>query len=648
VKQLIISLVKVIDEAKLKTTRVLKNQAKKVNQRKPKSDEEKESNARKVARLNEEISHITESKPSELVNFFTTSEQSTEQVIQAEHKNGGNIDTKLRANVKLSEHESVSTLIQKFRSSHTEWKTELQPILQSIDISTLIQQNLSDDKSPQKTTDKKEKKKKDRKKKEKATKDAGEKGGNDKNTSKKDKKTKNAAEKGGNDKNTSKKDKKTKNDGKELKKAKQSLQKENSDPIAAENENPNVEQNSDSEDENEQMSDAEDEENSDLNDDTSDINGENSDSNDSSDINDIDDGEIKDGEMSEQNTDEEQFVSTFKSLLEQYQGGTVGAPTLYKKDKDDLKKVTKKSGDVLVKVLNIRGKEDGSADDDETDSDQSDEDSDQSENDSDKSDNDSDKSDKISKNKKANKASKSSFFVGGYSDDEDINGYLEETRTNSTFLTGRDLKDEDFKPDDRETYFQFSNELEPNHMSIGERGDEGGLESSGILKVTNGEARGHSHYKGSYRGKGERGGSRGRGERGGFRGRGEHRGSFRGGDRGGFRGRGEHRGSFRGGDRGGFRGRGRGSYSAGFDKEQNPDKDVHPSWAAKQSQKKSIEPFQGKKTVFGDDGNETSYEPAEKRAKLPEKNVHPSWAAKQSQKKSIEPFQGKKIVFGDD
>ena len=119
------------------------------------------------------------------------------------------------------------------------------------------------------------------------------------------------------------------------------------------------------------------------------------------------------------------------------------------------------------------------------------------------------------------------------------------------------------------------------------------------------------------------------------------------------------RGSDRGG-RGGFNRGGRerdgGDWSSsnnntfGGKRESADDEQLHPSWAAKKRAKmQSVAEFQGKKTVFGDDGGESKVvETRNYSAPQVDKNVHPSWAAKQNQKTSIKPFAGKKTVFGDD
>ncbi|CAD7092125.1 unnamed protein product [Hermetia illucens] len=83
---------------------------------------------------------------------------------------------------------------------------------------------------------------------------------------------------------------------------------------------------------------------------------------------------------------------------------------------------------------------------------------------------------------------------------------------------------------------------------------------------------------------------------------------------------------------------------------------LHPSWAAKQRQKR-IEPPQGSKIVFDDEGNTASKVVNSKSKESSVKSVpksdskeklHPSWEAKQKLKPSIAQFTGKKIVFDDE
>merc|ERR1719244_8790 len=79
------------------------------------------------------------------------------------------------------------------------------------------------------------------------------------------------------------------------------------------------------------------------------------------------------------------------------------------------------------------------------------------------------------------------------------------------------------------------------------------------------------------------------------------------------------------------------------------DPNLHPSWAAKKKAHQSFAKFEGKKIKFDDGASSTSSvtktnhnassQPLSKDPKL-----HPSWAAKQSQKASIQTFQGKKMV----
>ena len=94
-------------------------------------------------------------------------------------------------------------------------------------------------------------------------------------------------------------------------------------------------------------------------------------------------------------------------------------------------------------------------------------------------------------------------------------------------------------------------------------------------------------------------------------------------------------------------------------KDNSSDPNLHPSWAAKKKAKSEVVQFQGKRTVFddaGEGGGVKEYTSGGKEYKSEakkstgggeEKGLHPSWAAKQSQKAKILPFQGKKTVFED-
>lgn len=81
------------------------------------------------------------------------------------------------------------------------------------------------------------------------------------------------------------------------------------------------------------------------------------------------------------------------------------------------------------------------------------------------------------------------------------------------------------------------------------------------------------------------------------------------------------------------------------------DDNLHPSWKAKQ-RLKEIKPFQGKKIVFGEEGEQVQVKTPkvvvqEKKTTQPSQDpdLHPSWLAKQKAKPTIAEFTGKKIKF---
>ena len=78
---------------------------------------------------------------------------------------------------------------------------------------------------------------------------------------------------------------------------------------------------------------------------------------------------------------------------------------------------------------------------------------------------------------------------------------------------------------------------------------------------------------------------------------------------------------------------------------ENKNNDLHPSWAAKKTQKINISNgIQGKKIIFDQDHGSDIAVPKV----VDGKNLHPSWAAKkESNRAGIQPFQGKKMVFDD-
>ena len=84
------------------------------------------------------------------------------------------------------------------------------------------------------------------------------------------------------------------------------------------------------------------------------------------------------------------------------------------------------------------------------------------------------------------------------------------------------------------------------------------------------------------------------------------------------------------------------------------EKNLHPSWVAKQNmknQKKVILGAQGNKIKFGDDDepHQILSTPIVKYVKQGDTSdkLHPSWIAKQQQKVTIKEFQGTKIKFDD-
>lgn len=83
---------------------------------------------------------------------------------------------------------------------------------------------------------------------------------------------------------------------------------------------------------------------------------------------------------------------------------------------------------------------------------------------------------------------------------------------------------------------------------------------------------------------------------------------------------------------------------------KSEEKEFHPSWIAKQNQKKVVLGAQGSKIKFGDDDEPLAPPaPIVKYVKQGESadKLHPSWLAKQKQKQTIKEFQGTKTTFDD-
>jgi len=197
---------------------------------------------------------------------------------------------------------------------------------------------------------------------------------------------------------------------------------------------------------------------------------------------------------------------------------------------------------------------------------------------------------------------------------------------------------------------------------VGNNGHENSNRGRGRGEFENGRGRGGFQQRGRGRGDSQSTGS-GKGDWF-FQQRGRGRGDFqqRGRGRGDFQSTGSGRGDFQGSGRGKTFTESRGGgnfrqpeYNVGTNKAADVDNNLHPSWAAKKRTNTTIAKFEGKKIKFGDDGDSVksvkpSYnQPTAKPSSVagPTEKIHPSWAAKQNQKSSIQAFQGKKVVFGD-
>jgi len=331
--------------------------------------------------------------------------------------------------------------------------------------------------------------------------------------------------------------------------------------------------------------------------------------------------EERGSEESEDETDsgdEEIFVSSLKEALKM--SGDAPSKKEQKPATEKPGKINKKSGEVLVKVLDLKNVEDNDESEDE--------------------------STKLVETDNSKKKI-SSFFMGGESESEEDNeGEFEEEE----LAYGEDV-------------LQMRQESLKNKFQKEGRagvGLNGRFDKGGRGRGNEGRGRGNDG-RGRGRGNDSRGRGRGNGKFENSRGRG--RGDFdRGRGRGDFQMRGRGRGDFNRGGRGKSFNESRGGdfTSPSINntvpvKSTEVDTNVHPSWAAKKRQSTTIAKFEGKKIKFGDDGgsvnsSKPAYVPPVVKAPpsaAPAEKLHPSWAAKQNQKSSIQAFQGKKVVFGD-
>jgi len=342
-----------------------------------------------------------------------------------------------------------------------------------------------------------------------------------------------------------------------------------------------------------------------------------------------DDRESDESDDETDSGDEGIFVSSLKEALKLSHDG----PSVEEHIQSDEKPgtINKKSGEMLVKVLDLQNAEEDCAAEDrsaevvETD---------------------------LSKKKI------SSFFVGGESESEEEKGNSDEEE----LFYGEDALE--MRQEALRNKFQ-----KEGRAGVGLNGEKGLFRGRGGNDGGRGRGLGDDHGRGRGIGNGhDNGRGRGRGEfdksrgRGDFHIRGRGTGDFHRGGRGDF-----HRGGRGAGD---FQRGGRGKYFNESNRtEQTPsvfessapvrnadvDNNLHPSWAAKKRASTTIAKFEGKKIKFGDDGGSVnSYKPVNippvVKAPVnaaPAEKLHPSWAAKQNQKSSIQAFQGKRVVFGD-
>jgi len=321
--------------------------------------------------------------------------------------------------------------------------------------------------------------------------------------------------------------------------------------------------------------------------------------------------------------DEEIFVSSLKEALKMSEDG----PTKTEKEPATEKpgKINKKSGEMLVKVLDLKNVEDKDESDDE--------------------------SSKLVETENSKKKI-SSFFVGGESESEEEN---DEEFEEEELAYGEDVLQ--MRQESLKNKFQ-----KEGRAGVGLNG-RGGFVKGGRGRGNEGERGRGNDDRGRGRGRGSDNRGRGRGNGKFENSRGRGRGDFdRGRGRGDFQTRGRGRGDFNRGGRGkSFNESRSGDFSSPSINTSVPvksaevDTNVHPSWAAKKRQSTTIAKFEGKKIKFGDDGgsvnaSKTAYvSPVVKAtpSAAPAEKIHPSWAAKQNQKSSIQAFQGKKVVFGD-
>ena len=319
--------------------------------------------------------------------------------------------------------------------------------------------------------------------------------------------------------------------------------------------------------------------------------------------------------------DEEIFVSSLKEALKM--SGDVPSNEEQEPATEKPGKINKKSGEMLVKVLDLKNVEEQDASEDES-------------------------STLVETDNSKKKIS--SFFVGGESEsEEEADGEYDE----ESLAYGEDV-------------LQMRQESLKNKFHKEGRAGVGLNGRGGFVR---GRGRDNEGGRGRGRGSDDRGRGRGRGnDRGRGNGkfdnsRGRGRGDFdRGRGRGDFQMRGRGRGDFNRGGRGTSFNESRGGNFTSSSinnsvpmKSTEVDANVHPSWAAKKRQNTTIAKFEGKKIKFGDDGgsinsSKPAYVPPVVKAPpsaAPTEKLHPSWAAKQNQKSSIQAFQGKKVVFGD-
>merc|ERR1712029_1251179 len=120
-----------VAQAKVHIIHSLSRQVKNLRNRKCSTEKQKEQNERKVTRYVLEIELLKKSSRDSISRYVLITKKSFKDVVRKESKKQ-KYNMKLRAFVRVSEHNSVKKIIDKFRNEYPDWESNLPKLIQSL------------------------------------------------------------------------------------------------------------------------------------------------------------------------------------------------------------------------------------------------------------------------------------------------------------------------------------------------------------------------------------------------------------------------------------------------------------------------------------------------------------------------------------